>query len=291
MSGNEPSRRFQVVGDPVAHSLSPHIHTLFAAQFGHPVEYGLERVGAEAFVDRAEAFRKDGGEGMNVTVPHKEIAFRYVEQTDANAKAAGAVNTIRFSGRKVEGFNTDGLGLVADLTQRWRLELNGKQLLLLGAGGASRGILLPLLRAGVRSIVIANRTVSKAEALCVALAKHGSLGELRAVGLDDALRRIEADLIVNATSIGLSASETEAVRLLPLSESQLKHAFCYDMSYGDKAGFHRRVQAAGGTSVDGLGMLVEQAAASYEIWLGVRPDTQPVYKELQTLTTPPNASS
>jgi shikimate dehydrogenase len=291
MSGNEPSRRFQVVGDPVAHSLSPHIHTLFAAQFGHPVEYGLERVGVEAFVDRAEAFRKDGGEGMNVTVPHKEIAFRYVEQTDADAKAAGAVNTIRFSGRKVEGFNTDGLGLVADLTQRWRLELNGKQLLLLGAGGAARGILLPLLRAGVRSIVIANRTVSKAEALCVELAKHGSLGELRAVGLDDALRRIEADLIVNATSIGLSASETEAVRLLPLSESQLKHAFCYDMSYGDKAGFHRRVQAAGGTSVDGLGMLVEQAAASYEIWLGVRPDTQPVYKELQTLTTPPNAAS
>lgn len=273
--------KLQVVGDPVAHSLSPQIHALFAKQFDDEVVYGRERVRSGEFEVCADAFRAAGGLGMNITVPHKEAAFTYVDAPDAYACAAGAVNTIKFldNGESL-GSNTDGQGLVADLTERWALGLVGQTVLILGAGGATRGVIVPLFEAGVSRILIANRTATRAEHLCQALrASLPPAAHLSAHGLDVSLDDESIDVIINATSVGL-----EGVGLnLPVGDAQVRQAFCYDMGYGSNAGFHRQVRAVADTSVDGLGMLVEQAALSYKLWLGHQPETQPVYQAVRSM--------
>ena len=274
------SIKLQVVGDPVAHSLSPQIHADFASQLGHDVIYGKERVTIEEFDQKANRFRSEGGLGMNVTVPLKTAAFNYVEVRDEVANAAGAVNTIHFEAGRIVGYNTDGWGLVTDLTHRWHVVLEDQVVLLLGAGGATRGVILPLLQAGVQKIIVANRTLAKAQQLCHDLAPFAGDAEVVASALNKETADLEDEpvgLIVNATSIGLSDDVLE----LPISEAQLGEAFCYDMGYGANAGFLRQIQGRARVAVDGLGMLVEQAAKSYEIWLGTKPKTQGVYEALR----------
>ena len=277
------SVRLQVVGDPIEHSLSPQIHHLFATEFGDDVSYGKEQVPFDLFNERAEAFRASGGLGMNVTVPLKTAAFAYVRHLDQVTRAAGAVNTIHFCDGKAWGYNTDGWGLVADLTLRWGVSLQDQTIVILGAGGATRGVVLPLLEAGAGEIVIANRTAAKAHALCAELSTYvsgvsGGNGQIRACGLSsgDAIED-SVGLVVNATSVGLSDDQMT----LPLTDQQLAEAFCYDMGYGANAGFLRQVQSIARGAADGLGMLVEQAACSYEIWLGHKPSTEPVYQQLR----------
>lgn len=267
--------RLQVVGDPVDHSLSPDIHQLFAAQLGDLVLYGAEAVPSGQFDARADAFRRAGGKGMNVTVPHKAAAFAYVDLPSEEAQAARAVNTIHFcDDGNCRGYNTDGQGLVRDLVVRWGVSLDQARVIIVGAGGAARGVVLPLFDAGVRSILIANRTVDKANTLCAELETHVPMGaELRGIALSADLTDEIVDVVINATSAGLAGKQL----ILPISSKQLQSVFCYDMSYGTNAVFHKQMSEQARQSVDGLGMLIEQAAFSYEIWLGHRPDTNPVY--------------
>ena len=272
--------KLQVVGDPVAHSLSPQIHANFASQFGHDVAYGKEQVPLEEFEARADRFRRNDGLGMNVTVPLKTAAFEYVDKLDDIASAARAVNTIHFQENGISGYNTDGSGLVTDLTERWGVDLDSQVVLLLGAGGATRRVVLPLLKAGVSKIIIANRTLSKAQQLCDELAPFVSENKLTASPLNiegASLEETDVGLVVNATSIGLSNDVLE----LPITEHQLSQAFCYDMGYGANAGFLKQIERRAKAAADGLGMLVEQAAKSYEIWLGQKPNTDVVYKALR----------
>ncbi|MDG2277268.1 MAG: shikimate dehydrogenase [Pseudomonadales bacterium] len=270
--------RLQVVGDPVGHSLSPDIHDLFAAQLGDLVSYGSETVPVGQFKVRADAFRQAGGIGMNVTVPHKAVAFAYVDLPSVDARAAKAVNTIHFCADGVcRGHNTDGQGLVRDLANRWGVDLAQANVLILGAGGATRGVVLPLFDAGVGSILIANRTLDKANALCADLRRHvPARAQLKSVAMTADLTGQDVDLVINATSAGLAGQDLA----LPISIKQLESTFCYDMSYGPNAAFHKQMSGQAKQSVDGLGMLIEQAALSYEIWLGRRPDTNPVYDSI-----------
>ena len=273
--------RYLVVGNPIAHSRSPQIHGAFAQQLGDEIVYDKVEVELGGFAKFADQFKASGGKGMNVTVPFKIDAFNYVGTVDEHARAAAAVNTIKFdAGGQSHGFNTDGIGLLRDLTGRHQVELAGKHVLLIGAGGAAQGALLPLLQSGIRRLTLMNRTVEKAQQLL-------QQPEFTRVGVELSAQPLNvldefADLVINATSFGLG---DEAISLQP---NLVDGAFCYDMSYGSAAKFFRWAAACGAvTSVDGLGMLVEQAAQSYFIWLGHQPDTQPVYDLLRRFDQDP----
>lgn len=271
---NKAIDRYLVVGNPIGHSRSPEIHGAFAAQFGDEIQYDKAEVALDGFEAFVDAFARGGGCGMNVTVPFKNAAFEYVTQCDARASAARAVNTIKFEADgKSLGFNTDGAGLLNDL-RRHGVEIAGTTVLMLGAGGAAQGVLEPLLEAGPERLVIANRTLSRAAELASRHAQDHPYTSISAVGFDQIAPG--ADLVINATSIGLSADES------PLSAAAVNNTFCYDMSYGAAAKFCRWALEHGAkTSVDGLGMLVEQAAESYFLWRGKRPQTQPVLDMLR----------
>ena len=241
----------------------------------------IEPGGFAAFADD---FAARGGRGMNVTLPFKADAFAYVARTDPLAAGAQAVNTIAFGPDGASGYNTDGRGLLRDLKDRHELRLAGSTIVLLGAGGAAHGVVEPLLAEGPARLVVANRTLAKAEALCAhALARdldgHARACELEASGLAElaAEPAWRADLIVNATSFGHDDAED-----LPLDANWVGDAFCYDMTYGAGARFHRWALALQqGRCADGLGMLVEQAALSFEIWHGKAPATDAVYAMLR----------
>jgi shikimate dehydrogenase len=259
--------RYAVVGNPVAHSQSPWIHAEFARATGHDLDYGRIEAPLDGFERTAEEFRVAGGKGLNVTLPFKEAAFRYCSSVSKRAAAAQAVNTLAF-GDGVFGDTTDGVGLVADLRDNLGLSLGGKAVLLLGAGGAAQGAVQALLEAGVARLVIANRTVARAEALAARFAVRGSSYE--------ALRGQGFDVVINATSAGLS---NEAPGL-PASVLQ-RAALAYDMVYGRDTPFLAMARAAGARACDGLGMLVEQAAESFLVWRGVRPETRSVLERLR----------
>jgi shikimate dehydrogenase len=260
--------RYAVVGNPVAHSKSPQIHAEFARATGQDLEYGRIEAPLDGFERTADAFRSQGGKGLNVTVPFKEAAFRYCRRVTPRARAAQVVNTLVFSGDEVVGDTTDGVGLVTDLTRNLVLELRQKSLLLMGAGGAAQGVVQALLEAGVARLVIANRTVSRAQALA---ARHG----VAACGYAE-LEGQSFDLVINATSAGL-ANETP---MLPRSVFK-PGALAYDMLYGRDTPFLAQARAAGARATDGLGMLVEQAAESFLVWRGVRPDTRAILERLR----------
>jgi shikimate dehydrogenase len=270
------TKHYLVVGNPIAHSRSPQIHRAFAKQLGDNIVYEKAEVELGDFARFAEQFKVSGGKGMNVTVPFKIDAYNYVDTLDEHAQAAAAVNTIRFSpDDQSQGFNTDGIGLLRDLSGRHGVDLQGKHVLLIGAGGAAQGALLPLLQAGIRRLTLMNRTVEKARLLLQQPAFKNTGVELAARALN--VLDESADIVINATSFGLG---DEAV---PLQQDLVDGAFCYDMSYGPAARFCRWADSAGAkTSVDGLGMLVEQAAQSYFIWHGHLPHTQPVYELLRS---------
>ncbi len=259
--------RYAVVGNPVAHSKSPWIHAEFARATGHELDYERIEAPLDGFERTAEAFRAAGGKGLNVTLPFKEAAFRYCTSVSKRAAAARAVNTLAF-GDGVFGDTTDGVGLVVDLIRNLGLSLADRAVLLMGAGGAAQGVVQALLEAGVARLVIANRTVAKAEALAARFAVTGSSYE--------ALRGQRFDVLINATSAGLSG-EGPGVPAPVLRGATL----AYDMVYGRDTPFLARARSAGVRSCDGLGMLVEQAAESFLIWRGVRPETRSVLERLR----------
>ncbi len=266
--------QYAVFGNPIAHSKSPQIHAAFAAQTGQYMQYNKQLVEAGQFDQAAAAFRAAGGKGFNVTVPFKEEACQWVDELDPLAQQAGAVNTIALADGKSRGYNTDGLGLVRDLTVNHAITLAEQQILILGAGGAVRGVLAPLLKQHPACITIANRTEAKAQALAKRFAEFG---QLAACGYA-ALAGQQFDIIINGTSTGLSGE------LPPIPAHILRSGgSSYDMMYASEPTAFVRWGVAHGAAqaLDGLGMLVEQAAEAFAIWRGVRPDTRTVIQQLR----------
>ncbi|MFJ4089380.1 shikimate dehydrogenase [Pseudomonas psychrophila] len=268
--------RYVVFGNPIAHSKSPVLHRLFAEQTGQVMQYDTLLAPLDDFAGCATEFFLQG-RGANVTVPFKEDAYRLADKLTARAHRAGAVNTLsKQADGSLLGDNTDGAGLVRDLTVNAGFSLKGKRILVLGAGGAVRGGLEPLLAEGPASVTIANRTVEKAELLAELFS---DLGPVAASGFDWLHEPV--DLIINATSASLSGE------LPPIASSLIEpgKTLCYDMMYG-KEPTPFCVWAAGhgaGQVMDGLGMLAEQAGEAFYLWRGVRPDTAPALAELRRL--------
>lgn len=266
---------YAVIGSPIKHSKSPMIHQAFAEQTGENIHYDriLGRPGD--FPLFVKTFKEMHGLGLNVTVPFKEDAWQLANERSERAEIAGAVNTlILLEDGRIQGDNTDGIGLVRDLNQNHGFSFKGCRLLILGAGGAARGVIQPLMEQGVAELVIANRTASKAESLATDLAM---LGKIRGCGFD-ALAGESFDLIINGTAASLSG-------LLPdIPDGILAEGgWCYDMVYSDQpTAFVQWGEAQGAAkSLDGLGMLVEQAAESFYLWRGVRPESAPVIRQLR----------
>jgi len=271
--------RYAVIGNPIAHSKSPWIHAAFARQTGQTLRYEALLAPLEGFADAVARFRAEGGRGLNVTVPFKLEAFALATQRTARAEAAGAVNTLAFGADGILGDNTDGAGLVRDLSVNLERSLGARRLLLLGAGGATRGALLPLLGQRPTALTIANRTASKAEALAHDFAPQAGDTCIDGCGFDDLGGR-RFDVVINATSASLAGE-------LPVLPPGLyaEGALAYDMMYGrGHTRFMQTALADGAADVaDGLGMLVEQAAESFALWRGVRPDGAPVLAALRRL--------
>jgi shikimate dehydrogenase len=267
--------QYAVMGNPVAHSKSPQIHTLFAAQTRQDMAYRAILVERGCLPEAVEEFAATGGRGLNITVPFKEDAWALAEQRSARADRAGAVNTLVLGeSGKYYGDNTDGAGLVRDLRDNHAATLRNARLLLVGAGGAARGVVEPLLQVRPKLLVIANRTAEKAVELARAFC---DLGHVEGCGLPD-LEGQPFDIIINATAASLAGE------VPPLPDSIVTPAsWCYDMMYGDRpTAFMAWAQARGAAhALDGLGMLVEQAAESFYLWRKVRPDTAPVITALR----------
>jgi shikimate dehydrogenase len=271
------SDQYRVVGDPIAHSLSPRLHQAFARETGQLLSYTAERVEAGTLGDWLHAFRAAGGRGLNVTVPLKVEALSLADAATSRARQAGAANTLWFdrTGRCLAD-NTDGVGLVTDLTANLRWQLKGARVLVLGAGGAVRGILGPLHAAGVARIWIANRSAERAESLVAAFAATGmEIGVL----VPGAPLPAPVDLIINGTSAGLSGGLPD----LPPELGPVRPC-AYDMLYGPKAApLRTALETLGVTQfADGLGMLVEQAATAFWIWRGIRPSSGSVLKSIRS---------
>ncbi len=268
------SDRYAVLGNPISHSQSPRIHALFAAQTGQDMRYEAILAPLDGFPAAIEQFVAAGGKGANVTVPFKEEAFRLASELTPRARAAGAVNTLSFEGGTIRGDNTDGAGLVRDLKANLGCDIAGKRVLLIGAGGAARGALLPLLEEAPAELIIANRTEEKAFRLALEFAgKTDLLPE--ACGFGQLAGR-SFDLVINATSSGLSDAP------LPLPPRLFApKSLAYEMVYGRETPFMKQAQAEGSRIADGLGMLVEQAAEAFFLWRGVRPVTGPVLAALR----------
>lgn len=269
-------KKYAVLGNPIAHSKSPKIHQAFAEQFNIELSYERILVPLDGLADTLKQFQQNGGQGVNITVPFKIEAAQLVQQKSERASiAAGAVNTIVFKNDIWFGDNTDGIGLLLDLTQNHGLELTNKNILILGAGGATKGILQPLLSANPTSIIIANRTLATAEQL---VTEFNNLSKCTACDLFN-LPKQSFDLIINATSAGVKGE--------PLSlPSYLidNNTFCYDLAYGTSAQPFLDWAKQHNTKnyCDGLGMLVEQAAEAFYIWHNIRPETKSVIKLLTT---------
>ena len=266
-------KRYAVIGHPAAHSLSPQIHAAFARQAGIAMEYVA--IDAADFESALQAFVADGGVGANVTLPYKQRAASICSVLSPRAARVGAVNTLLRHGHAWHGDNTDGPGLVRDLTGRHRLDLRERRVLLLGAGGGARGVAPDLLDAGIGDLFIVNRTPERADALADAL---GEPDRVHPRYFDDLASLGEFDLIVNATS----AAREGVFPALPMALAGPRSA-AVDLNYGEAAiPFLSWARAAGcREAFDGLGMLVEQAAASFELWHGVRPETDPIYARLR----------
>lgn len=258
--------RYAVIGNPIAHSQSPRLHQAFAQQTAQDLSYEAILATNEGFEQAVRAFREAGGRGMNVTVPFKVRAFALSQHLSPRVELAGAVNTLTFDD-DVRGANTDGVGLVRDLETNYCLALRGKRVLILGAGGATAGVLGPLLEQGVADLVIANRTPEKAKMLAQ---RFAALGPCRTSDFNALSPGF--DLVINATSSGLQGERPA------ITAELIANTFVYDLMYGDKARLFldwAKQHGAAGTA-DGMGMLVEQAAESFFLWRGVRPQTAPV---------------
>ena len=269
--------RYAVIGNPIAQSKSPIIHSLFAAATGQRIEYAKVEGDLNGFATQLDSLRNSGMRGMNVTAPFKLEAFAYATHLSESARLAGAVNALKFEGAQVHAENFDGLGLLNDIERNYATPMAAKRVLLLGAGGAVRGALLPFARSEPALLVVANRTLAKAQELVSMLRAQSSVNAL-ACSYEDLHEPF--DVIVNGTSASLFGQAP------PLPNAVFsKMSLVYEMAYGKGATpFLRQAKAAGATRiVDGVGMLVEQAALAFEWWRGVRPDT----KEAIALLTVP----
>jgi shikimate dehydrogenase len=284
--------RYAVIGNPISHSKSPLIHSMFAEQTGEDISYEAIPAPLDGFAAKIEELRAKGYKGCNVTVPFKFEAFGYVlhlhgQPTD-RASTAKAVNTLRFDGETVSGDNTDGVGLVADIRRNYNFTLKGKRVLLMGAGGAAWGVVLPIFLEGVDNITVVNRNKEKAleinefyfQYYADNLASNPELSRnnepFKACNYEE-LNGQQFDIVINATSAGLTNSE------LPLPTNIFApYALAYEMMYGRETPFMKFAREHGAAIVsDGLGMLIEQAAESFYIWRKVRPDTAPVLAALR----------
>ena len=267
--------RYAVIGNPVSHSKSPRIHAEFARQTGQDIVYVKLAAPKRGFRRELERFVAHGGRGLNVTVPFKQEAAAACDSVSERGKFAQAVNTLSFSDGKIIGDNTDGAGLLRDLEHNVRADLHGRRVLLLGAGGAARGIIMPLIARGVRMIVVANRDLDKARSI---EQRFGLFGNVRARGYDE-LAGVGYELVINATSASLQGT------VPPVPHSIFAPGcVAYDMVYaaGGRTPFLDMARECGALlTSDGLGMLVEQAAESFFIWRGVRPQTGPVLEMMR----------
>ena len=259
--------RYAVMGNPIGHSLSPQIHNAFADETKQQLSYSTMLVELGQFTQTVSSFFNTGGKGLNVTVPFKQEAWALAEELSAEAEIAGAVNTLfKDQNDRLQGHNTDGIGLIRDIKNNHKSRLEGKNILVLGAGGATRGILLPLLREQPLHLCVANRTQSKAEELAVLFEGQGNV---TSSGLDE-LGGMKFDWIINASSASLQGE-------LPALKADILNAgaVCYDLMYAEEDTiFCQWARQAGADKVmDGIGMLVEQAAESFYLWRGVRPNT------------------
>jgi len=266
--------KYAVIGNPVAHSRSPQIHEAFAQATGQILTYERLLAPLDGFLPTVEAFASSGGQGLNVTVPFKLQAFALAGAHSARAKLAGAVNTLKREGDGWYGDNTDGPGVVRDLAHNLGIALAGQDVLVLGAGGASRGIMSSVLAERPRSLTVSNRTFEKAAAIAQLFAPYGPMVAMP----PDALAGRSFDIVINATSAGLADGSPP-----PWPVSIVASGFAYDMIYADTPTAFRRWAEVHGAArtADGLGMLIEQAAESFFIWRGVRPDTAPIFSMLR----------
>lgn len=273
MTSGSQADRYCVIGNPIAHSKSPAIHAAFAAQTGQDLVYERCLAPLDGFAATVRGLMEQGYRGANVTVPFKLEAAALATHLSPRARAAGAVNTLSFADGAIHGDNTDGPGLVADIVGNAGVTLAGKRILLLGAGGAARGVLLPFLEQGPAAIVVANRTPATAVALVNDFPAYRPL--LAAGGFENIAGRF--DIVVNATS----ASLNDAMPPVPASVFA-EGTLALDMMYGDAPTPFLRFAAGQGAAIrDGLGMLVEQAAEAFAIWRGVRPQTGEVFRQLR----------
>ena len=272
------SDHYAVIGNPIGHSKSPFIHGVFAAATDQAMDYVALSAPVGGFAAAVDAFRAAGGRGLNITAPFKLDAYAYAGAVSARARLAGAVNTLRFAAGGAEGENFDGVGLVRDITVNLGQPIRGKRVLLLGAGGAARGALAPLLAENPARLALVNRTPAKARELAAAFADHGLID----AGALDQIAGGGFDLVINATSAGLAGAPPPA----PAAAFQ-DCLFAYDMTYGlGLTPFLAQARGGGArTIIDGVGMLVEQAAEAFAWWRGVRPETAGV---LAALTVPLN---
>jgi shikimate dehydrogenase len=261
---------YAVFGDPIAHSRSPEIHRAFAQQTDQDIMYTKQQVRVEDFVRSCDEFFALGGCGLNITLPLKELAFEYANQLTPRAELAGAVNTLKLIGsEKILGDNTDGCGIVTDMTRNLGWTIANKSVLILGAGGAVRGVMGPILEQDPSLVVVVNRTVAKAIQLATLFEDFGLV---KAYGFAD-IPPLAFDIIINGTSMSLLGEAP------PLSDANISaETCCYDMAYGEElTPFLQWAKNKGVNQLaDGLGMLVEQAAESFYLWRGVRPETAPV---------------
>jgi shikimate dehydrogenase len=269
--------RYAVFGNPIEHSKSPFIHSRFAEQTGQQLEYTAQRIDVDDFAQAVARFAENNGKGLNITVPFKQDAWQLATERSARAERAGAVNTLVINGPgDYYGDNTDGVGLVRDLRNNHGVQLEDRRVLVIGAGGAVRGVIEPLLESKPALLMIANRTREKALQLAE---DFSSLGNVRGCGLDE-FGAAAYDIIINGTSASLGG-ELPALPATLVTED----TFCYDMMYStEPTPFMRWAQQHGARqAVDGKGMLVEQAAESFRIWRGCEPDTKPVIEALEKL--------
>jgi len=268
--------KYCVMGNPVEHSKSPWIHARFAQLMGHELRYEKRLIALDGFTGGIRAFRHEGGKGCNVTVPFKFEAALLAARRSARAELAQACNTLRFDDDGIFGDNTDGVGLASDIARNAGVDIAGRDLLLIGAGGGASGVLGPLIEGRPRRIVVANRTAAKGATL---IERHAALAVSHSVALQAAGLDVSAvfDVVINATASSLSGAA------VPVSASVLKRgALACDMMYGPAAqGFMRWAAENGATPRDGLGMLVEQAAEAFLVWRGVRPPSAQVLAELR----------
>ena len=272
--------QYAVIGNPIKHSKSPIIHAMFAQQTNDAMSYNAILSPLDGFVNRVKEFQQQGGKGLNVTVPFKEQAWELADELSNYARFSGAVNTLMFNpDGSIYGANTDGIGLVRDLSQHYQIDLAHKRVLLLGAGGSAKGVVQPLLEAGIEALIIANRTEQKAETLATHFADCAKeLGcEIRGGSYNDLHKQRPFDLIINATAASLQG-------IMPPMPASCLHdqSACYDLMYANKpTAFESWCKDNGAALVmNGLGMLVEQAAESYSIWRGRLPETKPVLENL-----------